>query len=77
MNNQYTLWEKLKEIKQVIAEMPMEEFERLSYESGLGKIEDSSESGYVLAVKGYSNKEESFCYNNKFSYYNDDLRGAA
>ena len=85
MDKKLNLEEKLKEIDAFFENLSLEEFEKMALESGLGKIRESSDCSYVLAVKGmyegtYVNdqKHVNVTKDNEFHYQNDNiLKGAA
>lgn len=64
MDNKLTLEEKLEEIDTFFENLSLEEFEEMALEAGLGKIRESSDCSYVLAVKGL----------NEGTYVNDQKR---
>lgn len=74
-----SLDEKMKNIEEFFDNLSLDDFEKMSFDAGLGSIADSGKSTYVLASMQYVNKAKDMknTDNNKFSLEKNDLRGAA
>lgn len=68
MNKNDELEYKLNKIEEFFDGLSLEEFEKMSFEAGLGRINESGKSSYVLAIDGYSSTIANFNIDNNFEF---------